>query len=297
MLSEYDVQAAQLKPGDNRNNRPGYAFDPEKYGIITGATSGIGKEFAFQLAQQGLHLIITGRRPEVLNGISNELKGRYGIKVIELVADLAVKSDVLQLLKIIDGIDRIEILVNNAGFGLKEKFHQDEIEHQLNMLYVHVTSPLILTHKVLDKMKRAGKGTIINVCSMAAYTPTEDNAMYTGTKSFMLNFSISLQLQLKHLGIRVQCLCPGFTHTDFHKNIGFTQRFSQFKWAGWMEAGDVVRYSLSAIEKGKILCVPGRMNRAILAIISILPAGSMYRLSGLIRDRFLRRKEEVMHGF
>jgi hypothetical protein len=294
MISEYNNTALKVKKKSgttgiyyNHNNN-------EKYGIITGATSGIGKAFAFHLAQQGFNLIITGRKPDVLKEVASELKNKYDIKVIDIIADLAVKKDVINLLRTIENLKRIDILINNAGYGLKERFHQDEIGNQLKMLRVHVTTPIILIHKVLTKMKKAHNGTIINVSSMGVYLPTAGNAMYIGTKSFLHNFTLSLHMDLQKYGIRVQCLCPGLTHTDFHKNMGIAEGLSQNKWAGWMEANEVVRYSLTNLKNDRVLCIPGRFNRIALALTSILPANLLHKLSNLVKNLFIRSKESMM---
>lgn len=260
----------------------------EKFAIITGATSGIGKTFAFHLAQRGLNLIITGRKHQLLNEIANQLKSKYGIKVIEIVADLAVKEDVLYLLRTIDRVKNIDILINNAGYGVTKKFHQDDISNHLKILQVHVTTPMMLIHKVLESMKREGHGKIINVCSLAALTPTSENTMYSSTKSFLYSFTLSLQMELKKYGISVQCLCPGFTRTDFHNKLGIDSLEKHTFWAGWMDAEEVVKYSLNSLENGKVLCVPGRFNRIIMVVLSIIPMEWKSAVTDQIGKRFFR---------
>jgi short-subunit dehydrogenase len=190
-------------------------------------------------------------------------------------------------------LQRIDILVNNAGYGLKAKFHHDDIDNQLKMLQVHVTTPIILIHKVLTPMINARRGVIINVSSMASYTPTADNSMYAGTKSFLRNFTISQYLALRQYGIRVQCLCPGFTRTDFHKKIGIAPNFKNIL-AGWMEPMEVVRYSISHLDNYRVICVPGRWNRIVLKLLSVIPASLQYFLSDLIKNHLFRHKDGML---
>ena len=293
MISDYKSTTAKAIQGSGKKEISFFKRDSEKIGIITGATSGIGKAFAFHLAQQGFNLVITGRRHQVLNEVAAELTDRFRIKVFKVIADLAVKKDVQYLLHVVEKLQRIDILINNAGYGLRARFHQDDIENQLKMLQVHVTTPIILIHKVLTPMINARRGAIINVSSIASYTPTADNSMYTGTKSFLRNFSISQHLALRQYNIQVQCLCPGFTHTDFHKKIGIAPNFRNIL-EGWMEPGEVVKYSISHLNKYRVMCIPGRWNRMVLKLLSVIPASLQYFLSDLIKNHLFRHKDSMM---
>jgi short-subunit dehydrogenase len=228
-----------------------------------------------------------------LNEVADELTDRFRIKVFKVIADLSVKKDVQCLLHVVEKLQRIDILVNNAGYGLNARFHQDDIENQLKMLQVHVTTPIILIHKVLTPMINARRGVIINVSSMASYTPTADNSMYAGTKSFLRNFTISQHLALRQYGIKVQCLCPGFTHTDFHRKIGIAPNFKNI-WAGWMEPREVVRYSISHLGNYRVMCIPGRWNRMVLKLLSVIPANLQYFLSDLIKNHLFRHKDGML---
>ncbi len=293
MISDLKSTASKATQGAGKMRISLFNHENEKTGIITGATSGIGKAFAFHLAQQGFNLVITGRRHEVLNEVAAELTDRFRIKVYKVIADLSVKKDVQYLLHVVEKLQRIDILVNNAGYGLTARFHKDDINNQLKMLQVHVTTPIILIHKVLTPMINARRGVIINVSSMASYTPTADNSMYTGTKSFLRNFTISQHLALRQYGIQVQCLCPGFTHTDFHKKIGIAPNFKNI-WEGWMEPGEVVKYSISHLNNYRVMCIPGRWNRMVLRLLSVIPASLQYTLSDLIKNHLFRHKDSMM---
>ncbi len=256
----------------------GISYQHGKYALITGATSGIGKAFAFEFAREGYNLIITGRRNAEINRFAAELRIKYRIRVDVFIGDLAVKKDMNGLLDLAENKKPIEILVNNAGFGLAEKFSTDRVNNQLKMLDVHVTAPLRLIHKVAPQMISRKSGTIINVTSMAAFIPTSDNAMYSGTKSFLTSFTESLFLELHQYGIRVQCLCPGFTQTNFHAKLDKSKLAVPVPWLKWMEPSEVVNYSLLGLKRDEIICIPGSSNRAILGLLSFMPRRLYYYL-------------------
>lgn len=261
------------------------SYRSEKTALITGATSGIGKEFAYHFAQRGYDLIITGRRKHQISNVASRLRNKFHVRVDVIIADLSVRNDLDRLLKFIEQTKNIEVLVNNAGYGLSEKFIEDQINNQLKMLKVHVTAPLLIIHKVLPQMIRQRMGSIINVTSLAAYAPNSDNTMYTSTKSFLTNFSESLFMDLNQYGIRVQCLCPGFARTDFHNNLSSKKELTGNHFINWMDPSDVVNYSLHCLETGKIICIPGMVNRMIVGLISILPRRLYYFLIGMLAHR------------
>lgn len=265
-----------------------------KTALITGATSGIGKEFASHFARLGYDLIITGRRKKEISMVGSHLRNKYHVGVDVIIVDLSVRNDLNRLLKFIGKRKNIEVLVNNAGYGLSEKFTEDQINNQLKMLKVHVTAPLLLIHKALPQMIRHGKGSIINVTSLAAYAPNSDNTMYTSTKSFLTNFTESLFMDLSCYGIRVQCLCPGFTRTDFHNKLGSKKELVNNHFINWMDPSEVVKYSFHCLETGRIVCIPGIANRMIVGLISIIPRRFYYFLIGklahktALQDKFMQ---------
>jgi uncharacterized protein len=253
-----------------------------KTAVITGATSGIGKSFAYQLAQLGYDLIVTGRKQNLLNEISVDLENSYNVDVKVVIADLEKADDVKLLMEIMNQQESIDVLVNNAGFGLNEVFHEDKVENQLKMLQVHVVSTVLLIHKILPKMIKQRSGIIINVSSMAAYIPTSDNAMYTSTKSFLKNFTTSLNMELRQFEIYAQCLCPGFTYTDFHKKLGRNTKENGAKKTGWMTPNEVVTCSLKSVKYRKNLCIPGILNKLVVLLAILLPAGLINKISKLM---------------
>lgn len=272
-----------------------------KTALITGATSGIGKEFAYNFASRGYDLIITGRRKHEISVVAYDLRKIYHVQVDVIIADLSSGNDLKRLLKFIEKKENIEILVNNAGYGLSEGFIEDQINNQLKMLKVHVTAPLLIIHKVLPQMIRQRRGSIINVTSLAAYAPNSKNAMYTSTKCFLTNFTESLYMDLNRFGIHVQCLCPGFARTDFHKKLTIKNGLANHSFINWMHPSEVVRCSLHCLETGKILCIPGVANRIMAGIISILPRRFYYYLMGIFvpkderQNRFMLSKLQPLN--
>lgn len=258
-----------------------------KTAIITGATSGIGKAFAFYFAKHGFNLVITGRRAEIIHRVAEEIKITFGVKVEVVIADLSDKDDLSKLLRTIDRLKSVDALVNNAGYGTGMRFSEDHIESQLAMLRVHVDAPLMLIHKVLPFMMQKKSGIIINVSSMAAFTPTARNALYTSTKMFLKNFSESLYLDVSQYGIKVQCLCPGFTRSDFHRN-----RNANFNWFGlkllrWLEPHEVVAYSMQCIKKGSVICIPGVFNRLLINATYLIPRKFYYTLINKLEEKVM----------
>ena len=261
-----------------------------KQAIITGATSGIGKAFACHFARQGYDLLITGRRKEIIYGVAEEIKEKYAVNVKILIADLSANEDLSLLLHIIGMQNNIAVLVNNAGYGRNMNFGQDEIDHQLAMMKVHVNAPIMLIHKVLPQMIDNKEGIIINVSSLAAYFPTPGSAMYSSTKSFLKSFTESLYMEVRQYGIRVQCLCPGFTYSDFHCNMDISGNGLKQGLVRWMKPTAVVEHSVSCLNKGKAVSIPGVFNRMLILLITIFPRKLYYPMAIKLEKKIRRQK-------
>jgi len=236
--------------------------------LITGASSGIGEAFARQLAQRGYDLCITGRRKDNLESIAAELRGKHKVNVEVVAADLATDNGINTVISWIKANPSITLLVNNAGFGTRGLFANKSAEKYIEMITVHVTASMRLTSAVLPAMKQAKQGAIINVSSITAYLPLAGNAVYAGTKSFLNAFSEALSFELKNTGIKVQVLTPGFTYSDFHKRPDYAKMntYSSIPKFMWMTSENVVRISLRALDKNKLHCIPGILNKLIALI-------------------------------
>lgn len=236
--------------------------------IITGATSGIGASFARQLGAQGYDLVLVGRRKERLDQLAGELKNANSISAQVAISDLATLEGIQAVEALINSTPDLDMLVNNAGFGVSGNFADTDIEDNLDMIEVHVIATVRFTRKALPGMLARKKGSIINVSSLAAFLPQiSDSVTYSATKSYLNAFSETLWKELRGSGVRVQALCPGFTLTDFHDRPGlegFT-RESVPKIA-WMTADKVVEKSLKALEHDRVICIPGLLNQVISVI-------------------------------
>jgi hypothetical protein len=246
---------------------------PKPLAIITGATSGIGKSFAEKLAGQGYDLVITGRRKQIINQFAGELRSRYSIEVRVVIADFTETKDLDGLVLLVKNLPRLDILINNAGFGHKNVFITESPENIGKMIQVHAMATVQLTHAALPKMIAAKKGAIINVSSMAAFLPLPGSEIYSGTKSFLNGFSKSLSLSMRRYGIKVQALCPGFTRTDFHSKLEWDPALLKNNGpVRWMSSDDVVAESLNALRNNnRVVVVPGFLNRVLQGLVYFMP--------------------------
>jgi hypothetical protein len=232
---------------------------PNKIALITGASAGLGAEFAVQLAEKGYDLILVARREERLKLLSDTLQTKYGIKTTPLQADLSLLEDIERVISCINYTSNIELLVNNAGFGTVGKFSSVEPKKELSMLQVHMIAPVMLCRAALPGMISRNKGAIINVSSLAGLLPIR-SVLYGSTKSFIVRFSESLQEELHWSEIRVQALCPGFFLSEFHDTSEYTQ-FSRTSIPRflWMTSEQVVNKSLESLSHKTVICVPGSL--------------------------------------
>jgi short-subunit dehydrogenase len=235
-----------------------------KIALITGASSGIGAEFARQLAARHYNLILVGRRADRLSAVAAELQSNYAVTADPLVADLEQDADVRSVEERITGLPALDLLVNNAGFGIDRTFAEADLAGQLAMLQVHVVAPSRLTHAALPGMIARQTGGIINVASLAAFMALPTNVNYCATKAYLVTFSRSLAAEVKKKGIKVQALCPGFTITEFHDRPeqGGAGRAGSPRFL-WGSAHSVVADSLRALDRGQVICVPGFINHVI----------------------------------
>ena len=246
--------------------------------LVTGASSGIGAVFARRLARGGFDLVLVARRRERLEELAREIASAHGAQAEVLAADLAEDADCRRVAARAAGEERLEMLVNNAGFGTKGRFWEGDLESQERMHRLHVTATLRLAYAALPGMVRRGRGGIINVSSSAAFGRSPGNVSYCATKAWMNVFTEGLALELHNLGspVRVQALCPGFTWSEFHDTMGVDRSIVPASW--WMKAEDVVEASLDGLEKGKIIVVPGWRYRFFAAFMGVLPFRLRFRL-------------------
>ncbi len=250
--------------------------------LITGASSGIGAAFARQLAPQGFHLILVARREERLAALAAELQGRHRISAEVLDADLSEPADIERVERRIAELENVDLLINNAGFGAPGSFAETDLATQLTMIDVHIIASVRLCRATLPGMITRHRGAIINVSSIAGLVPIPGSATYSSTKAYLNVFSEALQAELRGTGVKVQALCPGFTHTGFHdtpEHRGFHR--SGIPDALWMSAEEVAAQSLNALGRRQVIFVPGFKNR----LLAIAARNAPRSLLHLLRSR------------
>lgn len=255
-----------------------------KYALITGASSGIGEQFAYQLAKMGFDLIITARRQDLLEKIAANIKSEYSREVIIIIADLSKQEGIDYLITKISTFDNIHYLVNNAGFSNVGTFEDVEwIKHQ-QMLMVHILASTQLMHWILPQMKKNNSGVIINLASIAAFVPS---SVYGASKRYLVDLTKGLKKALKGYNITVQALTPAFTVSGFHKTEEFKKLdvnlYETIPSIAWMNSEDVVKISLKAVKKKKTVVVPGWRHKLTLTI---------YRLGLIRRPKALSKKSK-----
>ena len=231
--------------------------------LITGASSGIGAEYARQLASKGSNLVLVARRKVKLESLAAELQQKFSISADIFPADLSVSEDVTRVEAKLAGIPDLDLLVNNAGFGTASRFYDGEPQSHFNMLQVHIIASVLLARSALLGMVARKRGRIINVASVSAFLPF-GSVLYPSTKAFLVSFSQALQTELHGTGVRVQALCPGFTYTEFHDVIYMDRKIVP-KFA-WMSPDRVVSTSLKALPRGPVIVVPGWQYRLIVCL-------------------------------
>ena len=253
--------------------------------LVTGATAGIGAEFTAQLAARGDDLVLVARDRERLEACAEDLRTRHRIAVEVIVADLTDREQVAIVeARLRDATRPVDLLVNNAGFGVNQLFVDGDLEAEQAMLDVLVTAVLRLTHAALPGMVARGTGGVINVSSVASFIA---GGTYSAAKSWCTVFSESVDRQLAGTGVTVMALCPGFTHTEFHQRGGMD--VSHLPDWMWLDAPDLVRDALADFRRGKPVSVPGAQYKAIRVLTSVLPRPLVRRASGVRGPDRVRR--------
>jgi len=254
--------------------------------LITGGTAGIGAEFARQLAARGDDLVLVARDGARLEAYAEELRARHRVDVEVLVADLSDRAGLATVEARLADADRpIDLLVNNAGFGVNQVFVGGDLDAEQRMLDLLVTAVMRLSHAALPGMVARGTGGVINVSSVASFIA---GGTYSAAKSWVTVFSESIDRQLRGTGVTVTALCPGFTHTEFHQRAEMDVDHLP-DWL-WLDAPDVVRGALSDFGRGKPVSVPGAQYKALSTLARYLPRPVVRRASGVRGpDRLERR--------
>jgi hypothetical protein len=237
---------------------------------VTGATAGIGREFAEQLAGRGYDLLLVARDGARLADTAAALTVAHGVRAEALAADLTRDDDVTRLAGRLASSPELAMLVNNAGFGSRGRLADADAERQAAKVRLHTLAPMRLARAALPVLLANRAGAIVNVSSVAGFLYSAGNANYCATKAYLTTLSEGLAAELQGTGVLVQALCPGFTRTEFHARIGGTEeRHPEFTW---MSARSVVAYSLRCLDRGgPVVCVPGLGYRLLVRGVRLVP--------------------------
>jgi short-subunit dehydrogenase len=247
--------------------------------LVTGPTSGIGLSFARQLAASGHDLVLVSRTRERLEQLAGELEEQYGARVEVIVADLGDREQLATVeARLRDPARPVDLLVNNAGLGLKHAFLDNSVTDEQRLLDVLVTAVLRLTHAALGPMVARGSGAVINVSSVAGYLP---RGSYSAAKAYVTSLSEWADLTYRDRGVRVMALLPGFTRTEFHARMDVS-RDSAPRWL-WLDADRLVAEALRDLERGRRVSIPSRRYKVLAAVARYTPATVQARFQGLGR--------------
>jgi short-subunit dehydrogenase len=248
--------------------------------LVTGASAGIGEEFARQLAARGNDLVIVARDQARLETLAKTLSDEFGAQCEVLAADL---TDGAQLAAVEARTRSVDILVNNAGFGTYGRFDTLDVDAEIREINLNVVALVRLTHAAVGPMVERGKGGILNVSSLASYQPGPLNATYSATKAFVTSFSQAVHEELSGTGVAVTVLCPGFTKTEFQERANVPA--TSVPGFMWQNAPEVAKAGLDALAHNRAIIVPGSLNKILGGFSSVAPNAITRRASAMVLKR------------
>jgi len=247
--------------------------------LITGATAGIGAEFARQLAARGDDLVLVARDSARLNDAASHLSERYNVGVDVIVADLFTDEGRSAVeTRVASSVTPIDVLVNNAGFGLSGEFEVNTVEQEQQMIDLMVAVPMRLTHAALGQMLPRRSGTIINIASVAGFLP---RGTYGAAKAWVISFSRSANFSYRRRGVTVTAIAPGFVRTEFHQRMNV--HTTNIPGPLWLSAQHLVRVALRDVARGRAVSVPSARYKVLMAVCRMLPARVL--AAGTLRPR------------
>ena len=250
-----------------------------KWALVTGATAGIGESFTRMLASKGFNIALVARDEARLHERAAGLREKYGVQTFVLPADLATDQGCKSVEDYLKEFE-VEVLINNAGFGINKLFTMSAIDAEQGLLDVLVRTPMRLMHVVLPQMKARNSGTIINVSSVASFIA---GGTYSASKSYLTVLSESLHTELRGTNVKISALCPGFTRTEFHERGRMKMKgLPEFMW---LDSDQLVARSWSDAQNGKAVSIPGWQYKLLVGFISILPRGMVRRIGMNLRKR------------
>jgi len=257
-----------------------FSDDMPKTALITGASSGIGLEFAHVFAEQGFDIILVARREEQLKALGKTLRTEYGVLTHVIPTDLAdpaspqILYDTIKEKKL-----SVDVLVNNAGFAVFSGFLETDWQQHANLMQVLNTSLVELCYLFAADMKQKQYGRIVNVASIAAFLPQATGSLYCAAKAFVVGFSQAINLELKPHGVHCTALCPGLTRSEFFDKLGPRTLARHLPKFLWMDARKVATEGYQAVMEGKPVHINGRLNTGLSQLMMSMPLQAKYFLA------------------
>lgn len=266
------------------------------HALVTGASQGLGAALALELAGHGFGVVLTARNGEKLRQVAEQAAGRNGGRAHVIECDLARPGAAVQLAERVLGLGQpLSCLVNNAGYGLWGLFQELDLEEQLQMMRLNMEVPVALTHALLPALKQAGRGYILNVSSMTAYTAMPAFAVYAASKAFVLRWSRGLRGELAGSAVGVTAVCPGSILTGFTARAGM-QAMDDLARKFGTGPGPVARTAVKAMLKGKSEIVPGLLNRVTVMLQRQVPDSLNEQVVGDLYMKRLAAKDATPNG-
>lgn len=246
--------------------------------LVTGASSGLGREFVRLLAAGGVSLVLVARRVDRLDALAAEVIDRHGVEVEVLAADLSEEEELIRVEKrLADPHRPIELLVNNAGFARAGSLAELPVETELAKVAVNVIAPVRLSRAVLPEMIARRKGGVLFVSSLVSQLPMPRSATYGATKAFLTSLSESVYMEVKNHDVHVTSLAAGLIRTEFHTTAGID--VSDIPKVAWVEPERVARAGLAAVAAGKVTVVPGAINKLQIPMFKLAPRAMLRALA------------------
>ena len=250
-----------------------------KWALVTGATAGIGESFTRLLASKGFNIALVARDEARLHERAAGLREKYGVQTFVLPADLATNAGCASVEQYINEFE-IEVLINNAGFGINKAFTASDLSAEQDMFDVLVRTPMRLMHVILPMMKARNSGTVINVSSGASFIA---GGTYSASKSYLTVLSESLHTELLGTDVKISALCPGFTRTEFHQRGRMKMKgLPEFMW---LDSDQLVAAAWSDAQAGKAVSVPGWQYKLLVGVISSAPRRFVRKIGMNLRKR------------
>lgn len=252
--------------------------------LITGASGGIGEEFARKFAQNGYNVILVARNEEKLHAFKRELQETTASTVYVFKADLSNQDEVKRIYHELHTQQiAVDILVNNAGFGLFGEFTETDLDQELNMIDLNIKTVTHLTKLVLPDMVKRNSGKIVNVASTAAFQPGPLMAVYYATKAYVLSFSEALSNELQNTNVSVSVLCPGATETGFSTRAELQE--SKLFQSSVMNVKDVVDIGYRGVLSRELIIIPGFKNKLLANSVRLMPRKLVTRIVRNVQER------------